>query len=390
MQRILFLNLNRAYMNPTPSLVPTLLRKTGVQLSLYGPGYQSLSVLKRGLDRFVDVNGPYDFVVAGEFCTTTPLSPSFENFFLTHKYLYGEHTIDTLRDMARWYKTYQGLRVILLVETDGFNMRPEQAAFLEEHADMVGVLWDANLMESIHESMDLMLEPYASKATDVFFDFLCRNHHRTIALPHWVAASEFNWAPVLDRPCKLAIPGAPYIYRERARKIAAQHGFLHRAFPWMKIYSLANRLGLPMYDHWASLSLYQAQFIRQLEQSRYIYTCGSAQKMHIRKHIEIPARGALMITAPLVGLERLGFQDEENCLVRMPEQLPDTIARLRAEPDMVERIATAGQTLIWDWHRTESRAAQLRSCFISLQGGTFYGSSWEDGRWVVEERVSHG
>ena len=383
MYRILYLSLNRAYINPTPGLIPLVLTETGSQIDFYGPGFQSQAILIKGLDSFVESNGPYDIVIGSEFCTTVPLSPSFDNTIVSNSYWGGAEVRKTLLAMHHWFQGYKGIRMVLLLETDAFNMKQLQAEFLEEHGGFIVTTWDANMMESISESADLFLEKYSDTANDLFFNFLCRNRHRTIALPHYISDSEVGWGCFHDRLEKISIPGVPYIYRKRAIEISKQHGMLYRNTPWLTLYAIAARLGFSVYDHWATMTHYRAQFIHQIDSSKYSYTCGSAQKMHIRKHLEIPARGSLMITAPIVGLERLGFRDKENCLVCLPDKLPDLFMNLSQNAEFLEKIANSGRKLIFEKHRVSHRAEQLKACFNSIIRKDFMGSTWENGNWIV-------
>ena len=57
--KILALDANVTYMNPTRNLMPVLLAQLG-DVRFYGPGYVSSSELKLGLKEFILKHGPFD------------------------------------------------------------------------------------------------------------------------------------------------------------------------------------------------------------------------------------------------------------------------------------------------------------------------------------------
>ena len=63
--KILYLDNNLIYINPTRNNIPILLKSIG-ELYVYGLGYQSDAILSQGAEKFYDENGPFDIVITNE------------------------------------------------------------------------------------------------------------------------------------------------------------------------------------------------------------------------------------------------------------------------------------------------------------------------------------
>jgi hypothetical protein len=382
--RLLFLDINLQYVNPTRGLVPAMLRECADAV-LYGPGYQPLEILEKGLESFIGTNGPFDFVVASEFAIPLHRTAFNGSRFKHHHLTFGPRSLTAMDDVVEWFSKYKGRKIGLLLESDVFNLREAQIAVLHDAADWYCVVWDRRMMESVNDSTDLVHEPYAGSANDNFFEFITANERRIIAFPHFVSDSEFAWSSLSDRDAQWNVPGASYYYRRLAREIVGRRGLLRKQFAWMHLYGLLSRVGLRPYSSRLLLSLYGAQFHEAIERSRYCYTCGSAQRMHIRKHFEIPARGSVLVTSPINGFVSMGFRDGVNCFVRMPNELVDLHDDLERNPELAQSVASAGRDLIWSTHRVSNRAQQLRASLDAIRNGAFAGCVWESGTWHVRK-----
>ena len=66
----------------------------------------------------------------------------------------------------------------------------------------------------------------------------------------------------------------------------------------------------------------------------------------VRKHLEIPASGSVLIAPEAEALKRYGFVDLENCLLGEGPDLYEKITRIAADPPAYERIRQAGMALV--------------------------------------------
>ncbi len=68
----------------------------------------------------------------------------------------------------------------------------------------------------------------------------------------------------------------------------------------------------------------------------------------VRKHIEIPACGAVLVAPESVALADYGFADMVTCVTGSGTELLDKIAAVSADPMLYERIRQSGQRLVLD------------------------------------------
>jgi len=383
--KLLFLDVDMRYMNPTRGLVPAVLKECADTV-FYGPGYQPLDVLRRGVEAFIDHEGPFDFVVGNDFSVLYADMVAGEPSRLdNHQTRASEESLRLLTDIGRSFVRYRGRKLLFLLECDAYFLSKSHTARLQDADAWYAVVWDRRFMESVRDSHDLAHEPFAHRANDNFFEFVVANDHRMIAMPHFVADSEFEWGALADRNARWTVPGARYYYRASARAALADAGVLHRQFPWMRMYGALARLGMKPYANPLLLAVYGAQFNHGIESSRYSYTCGSAQHQHIRKHFEIPAKGTVLVTAPVRGLEAMGFVDGVNCFVRMPHELVALHRELEDAPARAQSVASAGRELVWATHRVVHRGRQVRASLEAICRGEFAGSGWENGGWGIRK-----
>jgi hypothetical protein len=149
----------------------------------------------------------------------------------------------------------------------------------------------------------------------------------------------------------------------------------------------ANRLGLPVYRNAATARLYNALFQRTLRRSKMVYTASGGSGNLMRKFFEIPAAGAAMVCVPGNGFRALGFEHGRNYVQVVPADLATTVKTLRADPAL-QAIADAGRHVVLTRHSLQARASQIAQCFHALRLGTYRGSRWEDGNFVVSEAAA--
>ena len=102
------------------------------------------------------------------------------------------------------------------------------------------------------------------------------------------------------------------------------------------------------------------RYARLLNASSVAPTCGTIAREVIRKHFEIPATGALLITERTEALEAAGFHDLVNVVYAEPDDVCDKLDHLFAHPDELERIARAGQQLVHERHTMAQRDQLLQ------------------------------
>ena len=105
----------------------------------------------------------------------------------------------------------------------------------------------------------------------------------------------------------------------------------------------------------ASQSLFGEAYARAINQSFVVPTCGTMGKDVVRKHFEIPAAGACLITERSPSLEAAGFVDMENCVFVDRTDIVDRLDYLFANEDELRRITEAGTRLVHARHTVRDR-----------------------------------
>ncbi|MDP3493915.1 MAG: glycosyltransferase [Hyphomonadaceae bacterium] len=84
-------------------------------------------------------------------------------------------------------------------------------------------------------------------------------------------------------------------------------------------------------------------------------TCGTVANELVRKHLEIPACGAMLLTERTAAVEAAGFVDMETCVFASEEDVVDKVQHLLANPDEIARISANGQALAHARHDLKHR-----------------------------------
>ncbi|WP_449386427.1 glycosyltransferase family protein [Cellulomonas soli] len=103
-------------------------------------------------------------------------------------------------------------------------------------------------------------------------------------------------------------------------------------------------------------------YARSLSAAQIVPTCGTIAHELVRKHLEIPAAGALLLTERTAAVEQAGFVDGVSCVLADEHDVVDKVAHLLEHPDELARIAAAGQALVHERHDLTSRD-QLRQWY---------------------------
>ena len=101
-------------------------------------------------------------------------------------------------------------------------------------------------------------------------------------------------------------------------------------------------------------------YAQELSSSLIVPTCGTIAHDLVRKHLEIPASGALLLTERTAAVEAAGFVDMETCVFADEGDVVDKVEHLLAHPEEIERISAAGQQLAHSRHDIGGRNQILR------------------------------
>lgn len=93
---------------------------------------------------------------------------------------------------------------------------------------------------------------------------------------------------------------------------------------------------------------------------------------------------AFTLPLPLINLTRLGGAD--HAIVCPPDMIMDAHRALESDSDRAQRIADAGQRLVFERHSLAARAEQLAETLSAMADRSFAGGRWVDGNYVVTRR----
>lgn len=97
------------------------------------------------------------------------------------------------------------------------------------------------------------------------------------------------------------------------------------------------------------------QYAHTINASWFVPTCGTVAKEVVRKHFEIPASRACLITEQSPALEAAGFVDMQNCVFADEHTVLDKLDYLFQNQDELESIINAGYQLVHSRHTLKQR-----------------------------------
>lgn len=97
-----------------------------------------------------------------------------------------------------------------------------------------------------------------------------------------------------------------------------------------------------------------ADYAKMLNRSRFSLADPTREAYVVRKHLEIPAAGAVLVAPDFPELACYGFRDMENCVLGSGNRLFDKIATVANDPELYEKIRVSGQKLVHARHTRKS------------------------------------
>jgi hypothetical protein len=152
--------------------------------------------------------------------------------------------------------------------------------------------------------------------------------------------------------------GPQYPWRRRVYRLVAEH------YPSMSCphggYLARSDTGQVMYGE---------RYARTINASCMAPTCGTIAREVVRKHFEIPACKACLITEKSAGLEAAGFVDMQNCVFADEKDVLDKVAYLFKNPEQLQSITDAGHQLVHSRHTVKHRDQILQWLNLSRRVG---------------------
>jgi len=388
--RLLFVGLNAEYINPTSLLIPRMLMLFADTVC-FGPGYVSEDELEVGIESFVGKHGPFDFVVTTSQLALSSNADIFINFYKRYTVRRWDN-YETLRPFlgdVQAFLAIQGLRrIVFAMDLDTHGVSADLLLRLDQSADYI-CAWGKGFCRPSSELSNLLLEPaYTKKAQQVslglWYDFCNVHFTRFINVGHFVGLDEFCFSPITYRPLAVCVPGVLYRSRRQTLDKLREHRRLRiGSTRYQLFFSILDKLYMSPYSHPLLHLIYRRLFINLLSSSKISMTDGAAYDMMIRKFVEIPAYGSLLLARPCAGFERLGFRDGESAVILNESDTIHQVTRLLSDQERMQTIARKGQSVVWNNHSIHARASQVSSSLTKIINGSFAGSLWVDGEFQL-------
>jgi tetratricopeptide (TPR) repeat protein len=97
------------------------------------------------------------------------------------------------------------------------------------------------------------------------------------------------------------------------------------------------------------------EYARTINAAWFVPACGTAAKEVVRKHFEVPASRACLVTEQSPGLEAAGFSDMKNCVFADSRNVFEKLDFLFRNQDVLMGIIDSGYTLVRERHTIRSR-----------------------------------
>ncbi len=182
----------------------------------------------------------------------------------------------------------------------------------------------------------------------------------------------FIWPNFVD-------PVTYHDYGEQKRIPVFLSGATAAQYPWRRqIYKLiGDRYPTLLCPHRgyhsrssAGQVLYGEAYARTINASQISAVCGTVAKEVVRKHFEIPACNACLVTERSHLLEEAGFVDMTNCVFADSSDVLDKLHTLFANPDKLKEITTAGHDLVHSRHLIQHRSQILQWFHLQAELGS--------------------
>ncbi len=393
--KVLYTDIHLHSLNPTNTLLSTMVA-TAARVTRFGPGYVSREMLVAGIERFVDATGPYDALLIGPNVPVLSIPEAWPtSIAYTQRYAAlvpdPASCMNYLKDLfASLPRLAVPLRVASLVTLDYYGTLESQIDRLSE-LDLHVLAPDLGFAKRIEEhpawlSGEKHYQRKKDRLTNAWVDFVSDNPARVLSSLQFVAESEFFFRCLEERTILTSVPGAEYLLRGQASNSLKKKGIRPASKVFFNTYRVLSKLRIPVYSRFLPLRMFNVSYQGSLLDTRFVYTARGGFGIPVRKFLEIPAAGAMMVCSPPLGFAEMGFVDGEHYVDARPEDVPDVIIELSRDVSNAQKMACKAQQLVWDAHSLSARGAQLRKCLESIRAGNYLRSRWQAGKFVVEER----
>lgn len=386
-------------------------------VDFFGPGYSTEKELKAGVQAYWEERGGYDALFLDfSFAMLQSEYLDIREAYHWHRYYMSDYNIfnairyadkivaetfqidtvkivwyyfDTVKVSERWERCIQALL------EQGFYFRGYGKEFVPEMEEG----------ERIH----------SVGFSNRYREFSCKNEKKIISMPYQTASlQEWYNRPLEERPYDFVVPGSVDRKNNLSRMTIIEQLMNSRYSLYDQFYDrdLSYRMGKKRIEcslyksdedkYWDSklktaspylnarlsrdsIAMWRENFSVSIRASKIGYTAGGLSRQIIRKYVEIPARGALLMSEDIPPLKNFGFIEGENIIVVTPENVIEICDELFQNPERMQDIADKGREMVFGKHTPEIHAKHTIASICAIQKGAFQGSRWENGEFIIQK-----
>lgn len=387
--RILFLDFNFNYINKNRTLLVEMFKRIP-DCFVFGPGYLENEIISKGLSSYIDKQGPFDIVVATEHVTVFPFwnsQTSYKDWERSYHFGFPkEQLYPYAKEFYNYFSNFPGIKIASFLESDYYNFSEERGQILERMGAYI-LGWGPEFLENIQNIQDLMEDSFTKKANNHWRNFLLRNPEKVLSCPFFVDKNEFSRIGLQDKKYDWSVVGADYYNRRTVRAILSNNGIKWCGKGIIFLFALMNKLKINPYNKKWCIKLFNFLFKKVVESTRFSYTDGSRLHYLVRKYLEIPALGSVLVCDKCMGFSNFGFIDGENAIICEPKNIISLHQKLKKNLGYAQTVAKNGQDLIFKNHTLDARLEQIKSCLHAIFNNNFSGSYWKEGQFVVKKQI---
>ncbi|MCX4351275.1 MAG: glycosyltransferase [Lachnospiraceae bacterium] len=413
-KKILFVGMNHEHANDMHiNNVQSFLEVA--QVDFFGPGYTSREKLESGLGVFWKENGGYDVLIL-----------DFSLAMLQQEYLDIRLAYHWHRYFLSDFSIYQSIRWADNIVKDAKQVEAVKLIVYQFDTHTFIEAWEKCITDLLYcgfyfwgtgiEYFPPLAENEKTKekgGTNRYFYFCKNNGDKILSMPYCtVNPKEYFSFPLESRTYDITIPGNldAFFYPERSKisKIMETSGYkvydqyYERAFAYRIAKSCVSQT---LYRHEEdrlldtklaapcpyidskltreSIVMWRENYNVALRQSKIGYACGGYIHQLFRKFVEIPARGTLLLCQDIPPLKNYGFKNWENMITVTADNILEVIDYLFKNPKEMQHIADNGRKMVYEKHTPVRQAELILNAIKSIETGTFAGSYWENGEFIV-------
>ncbi len=372
--KICYFGLNRRYFNKSYQLYPRIVAESGIT-TFIGPGYCHAKTF----ENMTEFRKKFDFVEADlVVCDMDTFGYEFFGFNLDRSYY--NFTAETLKKFAKLFDSILPdikCPVIVYCNFDHYHAPSKLTEKLIKNSAYV-ISRDRDFWRPKELLVDTLKETHFNAMTDNWYSYVIENNDRVISLPHFITPDEVK-LDNRERDIDVSILGVKYYYRLEAIKALKAAGI-------NCVTGELKRKLISKLMQWFPAkfqSSYNASFVKILERSKASFTCGSALGYPLRKYLEIPAAGSILLCKPFLNFHNLGYKSGENCFSVDENDLVEMVQEISRDYSSFSKIKVNASELLLSTHSYEARKTQLKSALQAIVKKEFNGSFWSSGSFCL-------